>query len=583
MRLPARAVRRLRERSQRDAGISLLEVIVALMIIAVVMTSAAGFFLNSLKTTGGASQRQSAVTLVNAELESIRAVPAGVLVTGRTNSGNGSNSIVPLFAWSGAAALTAYDDLSNSQPGAYNYDKTANASTIPAVPPITTQTVNNKPYTLHNFIDPCWLVVSKNQTPSSTSSLACGATYSSVAGSTTTMMFRITVAATWTGGAATNCTAGCSYSASSLVDPNSDPTFQSNISKPTITGISPSSVPANKTTTIFVSGAGFVSGATATVCSNASVGTINQTFNTGTSIQIPIIAGNTAGSCTLTITNPDGGNVTTTFTISNPPTITSVSPAVQNYTSGSITISGTNFGAASVTTGSGAWSGTTVTGTTTITGTYVANAPTSGSVPVTVTNSDGGTATANITVTKSAPAITKTTPTTAVAGQATTITLTGTDFAPSGETVIATGGTVSGYTYGTGFVTVTFAADGSATTAKLSVQNPDGGTSSTTNVTVTKSTPRITGISGKLSGGSILVTVTGSGLTSAPSKPILTISYYGATLFSGALTAVTNNALGTVTIPNSYGAGSGSYPVTVTVTNADGGTTGSQSLTLVLS
>lgn len=505
MSLPVRALQRLSARSQGDDGLSLLEVIVALMIIAVVMASAAGFFLNSLKTTGGASQRQSAVTLVNQELESIRAVPAAVLVTGRTNSGSGSNSIVPLFTWTGAAALTTYDDLSNSQPGAYNYDKTANASTVPSVPPITTQTLNNKTYTLHNFIDPCWLAVGTAQT-ADTSKLSCGATYSSVTGTTTSMMFRVTVAATWTGGPATNCTQGCSYSASSLVDPNSDPTFKSNISKPTITGISPSSVAAMTTTNIVVSGAGFVSGAMATVCGNATVGTINQSLNTGTSIQIPIIAGSTTGPCTLQITNPDGGNVSISFTISSAPSITSVSPStVQNYTSTPITITGSPFVGASITTGSGGsgtWSSPPTTGGSgaaqTLTATYAANAPMAGADPFVITNQDGGTAAGTISVTKSTPSV-GIGPVSVNTGSSTNGTLPVSDLAPSGVTVTAARGSVTVNNISPGNLTVTYVAPSTAGSDTLTITNPDGGWTTYT-VTVMQSLSNITNVSSSTDG-----------------------------------------------------------------------------------
>lgn len=521
MRLFVRLGRRLRARAIGDGGISLIEVVMALMIIAVVMTSAAGFFLHSLKTTGGAASRQTAVDVTNQELENIRAVPAGSLLTGRTQS-----AVQALLAWPGAANLTAFDDITNAG-GVQNFDPQATNPNGAAVPTVTTQTVNNQVFTLHNFIDPCWLPVGTAQS-AATQNLACGANPTPPAGQKTTVLLRVTVATSWTGGAATDCTNGCTYAASSLVDPHSDPQFQSNISHPTITGINPSTIAQGATVTVIVSGSGFKYGVAATTCGNATVGTIDQSTTTDNTIRIPITAGSTSGSCTLTVTNPDGGNASTTFNISNPPVVASVSPAVQNYTSGSVTITGSSFANPTVSPASGTWSGTTYSGTTGITGTYKANAPSAGTVPVTVTNGDGGQATGSITVTQSTPQLTLVTSTTIAAGSTSTVTINGTDLAPSGATPTVNRGSVSNVTASGTSVTFAYTAPSTTGATTVTVTNPDGGRSTVT-LTVVNAAPTITSVSGAVTcsgflywGGcyygsfSTTYTVTGSNFGTSP-------------------------------------------------------------------
>ncbi len=579
MRLSVRGTRRVFARASGDDGLSLLEVVVSLMIIAVVMTSAAGFFLNSLKSTGGASARQTAVNVVNQQLETIRAVPAVALVTGRTLT-----SVQALLSWSGAAALTLYDDTSNTQTGALDYDPTATASSVAAVPTTSTQTVNDEQFVVRTFIDPCWLPVGTAQT-AAINNLACGPTYTAnTSTSATTMLLRVTVAATWVGGSSTDCTTGCTYSASTLVDSHNDPQFQSYISQPVITGISPSTIGAGATATITVAGSGYVAGATASSCANATVGTINQSTNTGVQIQIPITAGSSPGTCTLTITNPDGGSVNTTFTISQPPTISSISPAVLNYASGSLTITGANFGSSTVVPASGTWATTSRSGTTGITGTYTANAPAAGSVAVAVTNADGGQGAGSITVSQSHPVVTTKSTSSVVAGQPTSVTLTGTDFAPTGETISVVGATVTGYVYAANSVSFTLLAAGFPRPISLAVVNPDNGTSAGVTLSVGTSSPVVTGFSPLTitRGTPTAITVTGTGFVTTPTLPEVIVRYGGLTLIDQLATSATSTAGSfTATVPT-FGWFPGTYPMTVQVRNADGGLSATYSISLVL-
>lgn len=575
MSLPVRAVQRLRARSQGDDGISLLEVVVSLMIIAVVMTSAAGFFLHSLKTTGGAAARQTAVDVTNQELENIRAVPPSSLLTGRTET-----AVKALLAWPGATDLTKFDDITAAG-GVKNFDPQATVEGGAAVPTVTTQTVNNQVFTLHNFIDPCWLPVT-NVHNVNANDLACGAnpTPTSPPDQTVTDLLRVTVAASWIGGAATDCTQGCTYSASTLVDPHHDPTFQSNISHPTITSIAPNALALNATVTVQVNGAGFkgtahitVSAVSPSTCT-ATVVSVGQTI-TDTTATVTL-TGTAVGSCTLTLTNPDGGNASSTFTVDNPPVFTSSSPTVQNYTSGSVTINGSNFAGPSVTPASGQWTGTTYSGTTGISGQYAANAPfpvggaPSVAVQVTLQNPDGGQATGSITVTQSTP--TFGVPANSInvdAGSTYSGNVPMGDLAPSQVTATAARGTVTVTGIGAGFLGLTYQAPATPGSDNVTVTNPDGG-SATYTITVKPGPPMITsatGQKGQYYGYFAVYSVSGSNFGSSPT---FSLNYNN----SGFVPVSATNQNGVWVVIQLYGTLSPlGNPFTIKVTTDGGGDT----------
>jgi prepilin-type N-terminal cleavage/methylation domain-containing protein len=567
-------------REQYDDGFSMIEVVVAIMIIGIVMTAAAGFFINSLRTTGGQSQRQEAVTLVDRQLENAQSTPFGQLLSGRT-----ATSVTALLATSGAAALTVNDDTSNAQ--AKDYDPAATASSTPTIPTSTAMVANHVTYTVRTFIDPCWLPVATAQSVSSTSNLACGKTYSASTSSTLVQqLLRITVSASWVGGTGTNCTSGCSYSGSTLADNNPDSKFNSNISQPTLSAATnpanaSSSLGAGATATLTLTGNSFQAGAiVTTTCPDCIVGTVGPIFSA--SLTVPFTAGTTPGTYTIAVVNPDGGRTTSVnnFTITPDPTGLTASPATaRNYVTTSVTVSGTNVVNATLSGSAGTW-GTSTAGTNSATASFTPSGSTIGSAPITVTNADLGSGTAPFTVVTSSPTLTTTSVGPYVAGQTYTVTLAGTDFGPTGSVnVTATGGTASGITStttanGTGeSTTFTFVPNG-ASIVSFGVTNADGGTTGTVAGSVTRSTPKITGLmptTGLKRGSTYTFVITGTGFTTV-ANPTVTMSYAGSALYSGPGAAVSSTSVTfPYTVPST--ASLGVYTVTLQVADSDGGTT----------
>jgi prepilin-type N-terminal cleavage/methylation domain-containing protein len=184
-----------------EAGFSLLEVVVSLLLLAVVSTSALSLFVRAMHSTDVAGQRQQAVEVANSQLETVRALPPHNLVKGRTQT-----EVDALWSTAGTSTIT-------SQSVKY-FDGTGSASASDNVVAIEqSESLNHVAYTVRTFVDKCY---------QNASSSACGSAV------TTTWMIRVSVQVTWGLGAGQHCATAdgtCSYVASTLIDPSADPTF----------------------------------------------------------------------------------------------------------------------------------------------------------------------------------------------------------------------------------------------------------------------------------------------------------------------------------------------------------------------
>jgi hypothetical protein len=528
-----------------------MEVIVAIFILTVVMGAATAFFVNNAHSVGGQSQRQNAVYLADQQLEAVRSVPPDKLVKGRTSA-----SVVALHATAGASTLIAQDDTS-----AGNYDPAATGASTPEIATSQTKTVNSVVYTIRTFINRCWYDPATE---------ICGSTSSS----STTKEWRVIVDVAWAPTGSRACIGGCSYAASALIDPNGDPKFNSNISHPTISSTSPTSLAVTKSdNTFLINGDEFVNGATVTISTGG--GTFSAVAsNSGTQISVPFTAGNTPGSYVISVVNPDGGRDTTSFTENALPVITSTTPVpspLTGATATTLTLNGTGFqNGATVT----ATNGVTIGSVTWLSATQlrlnnVQDAADGGSSVITVTNPDQGDDTVAVTF-KSKPSITSATPASGgpYRNTPTTMTLVGDGFQP-GVSVTATNATVSSVTFVSATqVTLTYTGTVNGTSV-LTLTNPDGGTT-TRNVTVaTAPAPTITAFTGTAT-KSVNRTFTITGTNFFPGATVVyrnqanTVTYY-----SGPATYANSTSL---TFVANMGATTGSIPVTVTVTNPDGQT-----------
>ncbi len=108
----------------------------------------------------------------------------------------------------------------------------------------------------------------------------------------------------------------------------------------TVTSVSPSTSLSGSVNTFTISGTGFAAGATVKLDNTA----VSTSSITSTAISLTLTSP-AAGSHTFTVTNPDGGYATGTFSVTSAgPTITNVNPdSAGRYTTKTFTVSGTGF------------------------------------------------------------------------------------------------------------------------------------------------------------------------------------------------------------------------------------------------
>ncbi len=182
-----------------DAGFSLVEVVVSLMLIALSMTAALSLFIRTMKATDVQDQRGQAVELGNDQLEYLRALAPGNLVAGRTQA-------VVDALWASPGGVNTSQDVEY-------WDSTATGSSTPTVPTVKTTVVDNVTFTIRSFVDKCYQA-------------ATGTCGTSNTGTRPTVMYRLIVSVAWTAGNTSGCSGGtCTYITSTLRDPSIDPSF----------------------------------------------------------------------------------------------------------------------------------------------------------------------------------------------------------------------------------------------------------------------------------------------------------------------------------------------------------------------
>ncbi len=218
VRLPvgARLDRWLRRRAalsstRGDDGFILLESVVAISIITIVMAAFATFFVNSVSFTSLQRARQAASQIADANLENIRGLPASDLVTGHDTT-----SVNAQFA----AAATAVQPWLASMTKATDSTAATNAGASANVPTVgVTQTINNVPYLVNNYLGYCAIPSDGSSTDCTASSIGNGVTY-----------LRVVTAVTWSNSHCTN--SACSFITATVLSTADDPTFNLNQSPP---------------------------------------------------------------------------------------------------------------------------------------------------------------------------------------------------------------------------------------------------------------------------------------------------------------------------------------------------------------
>lgn len=193
-----------------DAGLTLIEVVVALTLLGVVAAAALTFFVRGMQSASHLQRNQAAVTVASQAMEKVHAVyprltgdaPAvNGLILGRTQTAVNA-SFAAAKATDVAEMTGAYDTAAATRPGG-------------AVLPITyTTKVSNATYTVTTLIGTCFRPKAASASDQNCTKADPGLS---------AQLFRVTVVVSWLPGKATECKgSSCEYRVSTLVDPTVD-------------------------------------------------------------------------------------------------------------------------------------------------------------------------------------------------------------------------------------------------------------------------------------------------------------------------------------------------------------------------
>ncbi len=208
-------------RRDADAGFSLIEVIVALVLLGIVATAALYFFLQGTRTTSSLQRSQNAVAIANQAMERAYAVNpqdnpgtgVGGLVVGRAKADVEA-------AWASVSGL-GIDGLSATYP---LWDGTASTGSTPVLPLSYTSAHSGQEYSVTTLVGSCFRGSSVISTDQACGKLAGVTDDPGSAGtpSNAVRMLRVIAVVTWEP-LADECGASvCSYHLSGLVDRSED-------------------------------------------------------------------------------------------------------------------------------------------------------------------------------------------------------------------------------------------------------------------------------------------------------------------------------------------------------------------------
>jgi type II secretory pathway pseudopilin PulG len=196
-----------RMQSDRSGGFSLIEVIVALGLILLVMTSSVVFFVNSLHTSAGQQSRQAAISVADQAIELARAVPVANLLDGRDQATATTkwNALPAAAAAAKATTVLMWDT-----------PPVAPAQAVPFTVADQTTFVNKTQYWVETAIGGCWVTAI---TPVRCTAPATPPT-------PTPNVYRIIVDVHWAAQQGQTCPASrCDYIVTTLRDASTDPVF----------------------------------------------------------------------------------------------------------------------------------------------------------------------------------------------------------------------------------------------------------------------------------------------------------------------------------------------------------------------
>ena len=265
-----------REDVDRDAGFTLVEVVVALVVLSTMMAAVAALFISSIETASGLQRRQAAAGLATQALDLARATGVQADTAGCTPllRGRGQAAVTAQWATAPAALTTTADPEATpaSCPGSALVPLQGLPTNTGLSDPVR---LSGVPYTVRTYIGSCRMTPD-NPCVKATSGNSNQPRY-----------YRVVAVVSWSGA---GCQGGpCTFSASTLLDPSTDPVFNLRGAATPVATNDTVCLPTPTASAVNVIGndAGSLTRTPVTVVTRPSRGTLSATISTGVGSYAP--------------------------------------------------------------------------------------------------------------------------------------------------------------------------------------------------------------------------------------------------------------------------------------------------------
>ncbi len=206
-------------RSSDESGFTLIEVVVALVLLSLIMSAVTTLFIRTMQSSAGLQDRQAAVPVATQAMDLARSIPPQRDDVGNSTLVKGRTQTAVTAQWASVAGLSGVD-LSDTYP---TWDTTATGASTPTLPMSTTVLVSGKAYSVNTLVGLCY----RADVDSDCVKLSGQTSAPLVPPAGQVALYRVIVVVSFEtpdGG----CASGCTYVSSTLIDPSLDPTFNTN-------------------------------------------------------------------------------------------------------------------------------------------------------------------------------------------------------------------------------------------------------------------------------------------------------------------------------------------------------------------
>ena len=275
----------VRGREDREAGFTLIEILVAMVLMGIIMSSLAVFFIGAQKSTSALRSRESATALADQTMEQVHSINVLNLAVGRDKTSSDTQ-------WAAATAGTVLVGVDTSQmTEVYDSAAAVGAGATAALRTVAlTPTVNKLQYRINIVIGKCYIP-------------AIGGDCTKTAvGAGAVALDRVLVAVNWTDRGSTCPNHICAYVIASLISVSGDPTF--NVNQVVVDTIPPST-PSSDVCTAQSDTSAKVTWSASTDASGIARYDVYRSTNPDFSVGTPIkLTGTTGTSYTDTSADP---------------------------------------------------------------------------------------------------------------------------------------------------------------------------------------------------------------------------------------------------------------------------------------